>query len=35
MPTTATDMSLRGRRLLPAAVFLCVAGAHIWMIWMA
>ena len=35
MPTTVTDMSGRGRRLLPAAVFLCVAGAHIWMIWMA
>ena len=35
MPTTTTDMSRRGRRLLPAAVFLCVAGAHVWMIWMA
>ena len=35
MPMTVADPSRRGRRLLPVAVFLCVAGAHIWMIWMA
>ena len=35
MPMTVGDPSRRGRRLLPVAVFLCVAGAHIWMIWMA